>query len=190
MALYALEAKEILTLTAILVPSLATIWVIFLQRDLNDKIQNFKKNLKDYRRDRALELFEDIKDFCKTPDVGSEEESLEIIMDYTDDWQQKDEAISKLLSDEKMIYKIGKFVLSGLLIVFLFGLYTTSNPNDLVIWNYSRLHLTQSFFVVEIFLIFFWFWRIYSYAIILNTVQSGDFDDIEELIEETIENLN
>ena len=53
MTLYNLDSYQILTITAILVPSLVAIWVIFLQRDLTEKSIIFKKHLKEYEKKKV-----------------------------------------------------------------------------------------------------------------------------------------
>lgn len=189
MAWFALSSFQILTLTAILVPSLATIWVVFLQRDLTEKTIVFKQDLKKYGREKSLELFNDIQEFCKDSENEGDEQSLEIIMTFMDDWQGKNEAISKLLKNEDSIYKSGKYVLILLAALFFSGIYSTSNPEDMIFGTMSRIEATQILFLIESSLIFLWFYKIYNFGIILNKVQSRDIEDIEELIEKTIDNM-
>jgi hypothetical protein len=186
MSYYALDSYQILTITALLVPSLAAIWVVFLQRDLNEKTIIFKKDLKEYRRKKSLDLFNKIRDVCASHENEGDEQSLEIIMTFMDDWQQENEAISDLLGNEDSIYKNGKYVLLLLIALFFSGLYSSMHPDKIIIVDISRIELTQVVFVIESVLIFKWFWDIYSFGIILNKVQSREMEDLEELIEKTI----
>lgn len=187
MTLYNLDSYQILTITAILVPALVAIWVLFLQKDLTGKIIIFKKHLKEYEKKKAEELLNAIQD--TTMDRG--EKSLEIIMNYSEEWRLKSKAISRLMSKENDIRKIGRYIIILLVIVFGSGFYASAEPNNsfLVIEDLSRIAAAQFFFTIEIFLILYWFLKIYDFTDILNKVQSGEIKDIEELITDTIEKI-
>ncbi len=196
MVLYKLDSYQILTLSAILVPSLSTIWIIFLQRDLPEKIIVFKKRLKEYRIKKAEELLKrvlaDIRDVKDSIDNGSEkyEMSLEIVMKHSDEWYLKSEAINRLLSKESEIYKIGRYVIIVLAVVFISGIYSSTSPDEIISGNISRIDATQIFFVVEIILIVDWIWIIFNFGFMLNKAQSGEFEDIEELIKDIVETID
>ncbi len=185
MTLYNLDSYQMLTITAILVPSLVAIWVIFLQKDLTEKTIIFKKYLKEYEKNKAEELLNAIQD--TTLDRG--EKSLEIIMIYSEEWRLKSEAISRLMSKENEIRKVGRYIIFLLAIVFGSCLYASAEPNNLVIEDLSRITAAQIFFAIEISLILYWFLKIFDFAHILNKVQSGEIKDIEELITDTIEKI-
>ena len=185
MTLYNLDSYQMLTITAILVPSLVAIWVIFLQKDLTEKTIIFKKYLKEYEKNKAEELLNAIQD--TTLDRG--EKSLEIIMNYSEEWRLKSEAISRLMSKENEIRKVGRYIIFLLAIVFGSCLYASAEPNNLVIEDLSRITAAQIFFAIEISLILYWFLKIFDFAHILNKVQSGEIKDIEELITDTIEKI-
>lgn len=185
MTLYNLDSYQMLTITAILVPSLVAIWVIFLQKDLTEKTIIFKKYLKEYEKNKAEELLNAIQD--TTLDRG--EKSLEIIMNYSEEWRLKSEAISRLMSKENEIRKVGRYIIFLLAIVFGSCLYASAEPNNLVIEDLSRITAAQIFFAIEISLILYWFHQIYDFAHMLNKVQSGEIKDIEELITDTIEKI-
>lgn len=187
MTLYNLDPYQILTITAILVPSLVAIWVIFLQRDLTEKSIIFKKHLKEYEKKKAEELLNAIQDTT----MDRDEKSLEIIMNYSEEWRLKSEAISRLMSTENEIRKVGRYIIFLLAIVFGSGLYASAEPNNsfLVMEDLSRIAAAQVFFAIEIFLILYWFLKIFDFAHILNKVQSGEIRDIEELIADTVEKI-
>ena len=187
MALYNFDSYQILTITAILVPSLVAIWVLFLQRDLTEKSTAFKNQLKAYEKKKAEELLDDIQDLA----MDRNEESLKIILDYSDEWNLKSEAINILNSEETKIYKIGKYIIIMLGVVFASAMYASSLPNEIFFGmrDISRLTATQGFFTAEVFLIIYWFWIIFNFAFMLNKVQSGEIKDIEELIQTTIEKI-
>lgn len=187
MTLYNLDSYQILTITAILVPSLVAIWVLYLQKELTEKIIIFKKHLKKYEKKKAEELLNAIQD--TTMDRG--EKSLETIMNYSEEWRLKSKAISRLMSKENDIRKVGRHIIFLLAIVFGSGLYASAEPNNsfLGIADLSRITAAQGFFTIEIFLILYWFHQIYDFAHMLNKVQSGEIKDIEELITDTIEKI-
>lgn len=187
MTLYNLDSYQILTVTAILMTSLVAIWVLFLQRDLIEKSIIFKKHLKEYEKKKAEELLNAIQATTRDRD----EKSLEIIMNYSEEWRLKSEAISRLMSKENDIRKIGRHIIILLAIVFGSGLYASAEPNNsfLAIEDLSRITAAQVFFTIEIFLILYWFLKIFDFAHILNKVQSGEIKDIEELITDTIEKI-
>lgn len=187
MALYNFDSYEILTITAILVPSLVAIWVLFLQRDLTEKSIAFKKRLKEYEKKKAEELLDDIQDSA----MDRDEDSLKIILNYSEEWNLKSEAINRLISEENKIYKIGKYIIIFLAFIFASGMYSSSLPNEsfFMIVDISRITATQGFFAIEVFLIIYWFWIIFNFAFMLNKVQSGEIKDIEELIQNTIEKI-
>ena len=185
MVLINLDSYQILTLTAILVPSLVAIWVIFLQRDLTEKIIVFKKQLKEYEKKKAEELLDEIQDST----MDRSEDSLEIILGYLSEWELKREAIHKLLSNENEIYKIGRNIIILLAVVFISGMYSSALPNTSFfgIEGISRIEASRGFFILEILLILFWFWKIFNFAFLINKVQSGETKELEELIQTTIE---
>lgn len=187
MTLYNLDSYQMLTITAILVPSLVAIWVLYLQKDLTEKTIIFKKYLKEYEKKKAEELLNAIQD--TTMDRG--EKSLEIIMNYSEEWRLKSKAISRLMSKENDIRKVGRYIIILLAIVFGSGLYASAEPNNsfLGIVDLSRIAAAQFFFTIEIFLILYWFLKIFDFTHILNKVQSGEIRDIEELIDDTVEKI-
>ncbi len=186
MSLYNLDTYQILTITAILVPSLVAIWVIFLQRDLTDKTTKFKNELKSYEKQEAEKLLQEIQATIK----DEKEEALKIIIDYSEEWKLKSEAISQLLNKENDIYRNGKYIIYSLFIIFFSGLYTSAGPNELFLgFNATRLGTFQAFFAVEIFLILWWFLKIFDFAKILNKSQPGEIKDIEELINDITEKI-
>ena len=134
---------------------------------------------------KAEELLDDIQDSA----VDRDDDSLKIILNYSEEWNFKSEAINILLGEENKIYKIGKYIIILLAIVFASGMYSSSLPNEFVIEDVSRITLTQIFFALEVFLIIYWFWIIFNFAFVLNKVQSGDIKDIEELIQNTIKKM-
>lgn len=185
--LFDLESFQIITITAILVPSLVAIWVLFLQRDLTEKSIAFKKGLKEYGKKKAEELLNEIHDIAR----DRTEELLEFIMNYSEEWRLKSGAISRLIGKENEIYRIGRYVIYLLFIVFASGLYASAGPDNLFIGieSLSRITAAQVFFASEIFLILYWFLKIFNFGHILNKVQSGETVDIEELINTTIEEI-
>ncbi|MCK5642900.1 MAG: hypothetical protein KAJ19_18970 [Gammaproteobacteria bacterium] len=187
MTLYNFDSYEILTITAILVPSLVAIWVLFLQRDLTEKFIAFKNRLKEYEKKKAEELLDDIQDSA----MDRDEESLKIILNYSDEWNLKSEAINILINEENKIYNIGKYIIILLGAIFASGMYSSSSPNEsfFIMEGVSRITATQVFFAIEVFLIIYWFWIIFNFAFVLNKVQSGEIKDIEELIQITIEKI-
>ena len=78
-----------------------------------------------------------------------------------------------------------------LFVVFASGLYASAGQDNifLVIEDISRITAAQGFFTIEIFLILYWFLKIFDFGHILNKVQSGETEDIEELINTTIEKI-
>lgn len=186
MPIYNLDTYQILTITAILVPSLVAIWVIFLQKDLTEKSMKFKDTLKNYRENEAEKLLQKIEATIK----DEKEESLKVIIDYSEEWKLKNEAISQLIDKENDIYKIGKYIIYLLFVIFLSGFYSSAGPNELFLgFGATRLGIFQLFFSIEIFLILWWFLKIFNFAQILNKIQTGEIKDIEELINENIENI-
>lgn len=184
MPIYNLDTYQILTITAILVPSLVAIWVIFLQRDLTDKTIKFKNDLKSYEKKEAEKLLQEIQATIK----DEKEEALKIIIDYSEEWELKSEAISQLINKENYIYKIGNYIIYLLFIIFFSGLYASARPNELFLGlNATRLDICQIFFAAEIFLIFWWFLKIFNFAQILNKIQPGNIKDIEDLINDITE---
>jgi hypothetical protein len=183
MALYNLDSYQILILTAILVPSLVTIWVVFLQKDLTEKTLEFKKTLKSYEKQEAEKLLQEIQNTIK----DEEEEAVKIIINYSEEWKIKSEAVSRLINKENEIYKIGKNIIYSLFIIFISGFYASAGPNELfLILDTTRIGTFQFFFVLEISLILYWFLKIFEFAHILNKVQSGDISDLEELINKVV----
>jgi hypothetical protein len=186
MPLYNLDTYQILTITAIIVPSLVAIWIIFLQRDLTDKSIKFKNNLKSYEKKEAEKLLQEIQATIK----DEKEEALKIIIDYSEEWKLKSEAVSQLINKENDIYRIGKYIIYLLFIIFFSGLYASAGPNEFFLgFNATRLGTFQLFFAAEIFLILWWFLKIFDFARILNKIQPGDIKDIEELINDTTEKI-
>jgi hypothetical protein len=110
-------------ITAILVPSLVAIWVLYLQKELTEKIIIFKKHLKEYEKKKAEELLNAIQD--TTMDRG--EKSLETIMNHSEEWRLKSKAISRLMSKENDIRKVGRHIIFLLAIVFGSGLYASGS---------------------------------------------------------------
>ena len=186
MPIYNLDTYQILTITAILVPSLVAIWIIFLQKDLTEKSMKFKDTLKNYGENEAGKLLQKIEATIK----DKKEESLKIIIDYSEEWNLKNEAISQLIDEENDIYKIGKYIIYLLFIIFFSGLYSSAGPNELFLgFDATRLGTFQLFFSIEIFLILWWFLKIFNFAQILNKIQTGEIKDIEELINKNIEKV-
>ena len=186
MPIYNLDTYQILTIRAILVLSLVAIWVIFLQRDLTEKTMEFKNTLKNYEKNEAENLLKKIEATIK----DEKEESLKIIIDYSEEWKLKSEAISQLIDKENDIYKMGKYVIYLLFIIFFSGLYSSAGPNELFLgFDATRLGTFQIFFAIEIFLILWWFLKIFDFARILNKIQPGEIKDIEELINDNIEKI-
>ena len=186
MPTYNLDTYQILTITAILVPSLVAIWIIFLQKDLTEKSMKFKDTLKNYGENEAEKLLQKIEATIK----DKKEESLKIIIDYSEEWNLKNEAISQLIDEENDIYKIGKYIIYLLFIIFFSGLYSSAGPNELFLgFDATRLGIFQLFFSIEIFLILWWFLKIFNFAQILNKIQTGEIKDIEELINKNIEKV-
>ena len=186
MPIYNLDTYQILTITAILVPSLVAIWIIFLQKDLTEKSMKFKDTLKNYGENEAEKLLQKIEATIK----DKKEESLKIIIDYSEEWNLKNEAISQLIDEENDIYKIGKYIIYLLFIIFFSGLYSSAGPNELFLgFDATRLGTFQLFFSIEIFLILWWFLKIFNFAQILNKIQTGEIKDIEELINKNIEKV-
>ena len=95
------------------------------------------------------------------------------------------------MSTENEIRKVGRYIIFLLAIVFGSGLYASAEPNNsfLVIEDLSRIVAAQVFFAIEIFLILYWFLKIFDFGHMLNKVQSGEIKDIEELITDTIEKI-
>ena len=112
-------------------------------------------------------------------------------MNYSYEWNLKSEAISRLIDEENKIYKIGKYIIILLAVVFASCMYSSSLPNKsfFIMEGISRITATQGFFAIEVFLIIYWFWIIFNFAFVLNKVQSGEIKDIEELIQNTIEKI-
>ena len=169
-----------------LVPSLVAIWIIFLQRDLTDKTIKFKNELKCYEKQEAEKLLQEIQAIIK----DEKEEALKIIIDYSEEWKLKSEAISQLINKENDIYRMGKYIIYLLLIIFFSGFYASTGPTESFLGiDATRLEIFQIFFAAEILLILWWFLKIFDFARILNKSQPGEIKDIEELINDITEKI-
>ncbi|MCD4844438.1 MAG: hypothetical protein K8R25_08130 [Methanosarcinales archaeon] len=137
-----------------------TFWTVFLQKDLVEKFITFKKLLKQYEKKKAEELLDKVQDSA----IDRNEDSLEMIIEYSEEWILETEAINKLLNNEKQIFKIGKYIIILLFIVYVSGIYSSMLPNEIIIGDFSKIDLAQIFFVIEIILILYWFWRIFNFS--------------------------
>jgi len=185
-----LSSYEILMLTTLLIPALTAVWIIFLQKDLSEKITKFNQILKEYERQEAKKLLRKIKEIISKKSEKSTDEALEALTKYFDDWKIKSAAISLLIKKEERIYQLGKIMLAMLLVIYLSGIYTSWGPNDYFLGtNYSRLSVLQSFFIILIFIVVLWLWDILNFGKELNKVCYGSSYDIEELISKYIEEI-
>jgi len=185
MILYNLDSYQILTLTYILLLALSAIFVIFIPRNLPEKITVFRKRLNEYKKQKVEELLiklpagiEDIRAIKDDPE--KHERFLDIAINISDKWSLKIEAINRLLIKENEIHKIGKFVLFSIAAVFISGMYSKSAPDDFIVGEFSRINLTHILFIVEIFLILYWIWIIFNFVVMFKA-QSEELRDIEEL---------
>lgn len=185
MILYNLDSYQILTLTYILMLALSAIFVIFIPRNLPEKITVFRKRLNEYKKKKVEELLiklpvgiEDIKAIRDDPE--KHEIFLESAINISDGWSLKIEAINRLLIKETEIHKIGKFVLFSIATVFVSGIFSNIAPGDFIVGEFSRIDLTQILFIVEIFLVLYWIWIIFNFVVMLKA-QSEELRGIEEL---------
>lgn len=185
-----LSSYEILMLTTLLIPALTAVWIIFLQKDLSEKITKFNQILKEYERQEARKLLRKIKEIISKKNESSTDEALETLTKYFDDWKIKSAAISSLIKKEERIYQLGKTMLAMVLVVYLCGIYTSWEPNSYFLsTKYSRLSVLQFLFVILIFIVVLWLWDILNFGKELNKVCYGSSCDIEELISKYVEEL-
>ena len=181
---------EILTLTTLLIPALTAIWIIFLQKDLSEKIAKFNQGLKCYEREEAKNLIGKIKEIIDEEKRESIDKALEALTEYFDDWKVKSAAISLLIKKEEDIYRIGKTMLFMLFVVYISGIYASWSPKDYFLGTgYSRLSVLQFFFFILVLIVIWWLWRILEFGRELNKVYYGSPSDIEELISKYIEEI-
>lgn len=95
--------------------ALSAIFVIFIPRNLPEKITVFRNRLNEYKKKKVEELLiklpngiKDIKALKEDPE--KHERFLDIAIILSDKWSLKIEAINRLLIKENEIHKIGKFV--------------------------------------------------------------------------------
>lgn len=187
MTTYDISPKDILTLATILLPSLVAIWTIFLQKELVSKLIEFKNNLKLYEKDEAEKLLQRIQDAIK----DEHEKALEIIIDYSKEWQLKSEAVFQLLNKENEIYKSWNTIIYLLLAIFASAFYASAGPDELIFTtNITRLGVCQILFGIEIILIFRWIKSMFDFIRILNKIQPGEIKEIGILIDNIIEKMN
>lgn len=187
MTTFDISPKDILTLATILLPSLVAIWTIFLQKELVSKLIEFKNNLKLYEKYEAEKLLQRIQDAIK----DEHEKALEIIIDYSKEWQLKSEAIFQLLNKENEIYKSWNNIIYLLLAIFASAFYASAGPDELIFTtNITRLGVCQMLFGIEIILIFRWIKSMFDFIRILNKIQPGEIKEIGILIDNIIEKMN
>jgi hypothetical protein len=179
---------EVLAITSWLVPAITAIWLIFLQRDLSEKVAEFKMRLKKYGEDESRKILARIQKILKEEKDTSK--ALETLTNYFDDWSLKSEAISLLMKKEDDIYNIGKSMLFLLILVFGAGIYASLNPTESFwFFSVSRVSVLYWLFLILIFIVVLWFWKIFDFGKELNRVYYGGLSEMEDIILKYIEKV-
>jgi hypothetical protein len=177
-----------LAITSWLVPAITAIWLIFLQRDLSEKVAEFKMRLKKYGEDESRKILARIQKILKEEKDTSK--ALETLTNYFDDWSLKSEAISLLMKKEDDIYNIGKSMLFLLILVFGAGIYASLNPTESFwFFSVSRVSVLYWLFLILIFIVVLWFWKIFDFGKELNRVYYGGLSEMEDIILKYIEKV-
>ncbi len=143
--------------------------------------------MKLYEKDEAEKLLQRIQDAIK----DEHEKALEIIIDYSKEWQLKSEAVFQLLNKENEIYKSWNTIIYLLLAIFASAFYASAGPDELIFTtNITRLGVCQILFGIEIILIFRWIKSMFDFIRILNKIQPGEIKEIGILIDNIIEKMN
>jgi len=181
-----LTVFEILSINTVLVTALVGIWTLFLRREMTKSLTKFRAVLKDYKKQKAKDLFEKIRDAEKKPDVIK---AMDRISDYTDSWGYISEAVSVLKSKEDQIYKYGKYAIAFFAGTFLFALYTATEPEAIFTGYITRIGFLHFLLALEILLIFYWIWIIFDFGKILTEFSEAESEDIEKRIMKTKEGI-
>jgi len=124
-----------------------------------------------------------------TVNARNEEEALEEISEYTDNWYYLTHAITKLLEEDNRIHKWAKRVITLFALTFLMGIYTSGGPQELFTGQYTRLDILLALFAIEILASLYWLWMFISFNHKMSTISTGELEDIEEVLEKVIEEI-
>jgi flagellar motor component MotA len=128
-----LSPYEVLTISAVLIGALVTIWGVLLRKEFATTIGEFKAILRSYEKKKAKDLLTEIKKALKK----KEEEALNEISDYTDNWYYVTSAVTKLLDEEKRIHKWAKYVVILFALTFAMGIHASTGSQELFLGEYS-----------------------------------------------------
>ena len=183
-----LSSTEVLTISAVLVGALVTIWSVLLRREFAKTLGEFKVILRNYQRKKSKDLLTEIKRVVRKR--GGKEEALDEISEYTNNWYYLTQAVAKLLEEDKRVHKWAKYVIILFGGTFLMGIYTSGSPQEIFFEPYTRLDILLFLFAIEILVSLKWLWMLISFNRKMSTtISTGELGDVAEVVEEVIEEI-
>jgi len=128
-------------------------------------------------------------DIKECVDKKDEEEALDEISEYTNNWFYLTQAVSKLLEEDRRINKWAKYVIILFALTFLMGIHASGAPHEIFVGELARLDALLGLFAVEILASLYWVWMFISFNRKMMTISTGESEDIEEIVEEAIKEI-
>jgi hypothetical protein len=180
-----LSPAEVLGISTGLVGALVTIWAVFLRKEFSDSLTKFRKNLRGYKKKQSRILLDDV-----TRAIGSKnEDAMDQISEFTDNWNLICEAVSTLLAEEKRMQKWTQYVIALFALTFLAGIYASYGPQLIFTGQFTRLDLLLALFALEVLASLYWLWKLFSFNRKMARVSSGEAEDVDETMAEVIKGL-
>jgi len=181
-----LSPTNVIAISAGLIGVLVTLWAVWIRKEFSEALSSFRIALRKYQKKKSKSLLKDIKECV---DDKEEQEALDEISEYTNNWFYLTQAVSKLLEEDKRVNNWAKYVLIAFAITFLMGIHASGAPQEIFSGEITRLDALLGLFALEILASLYWVWTFISFSRKMMTISTGESEDIEEIIEEVIKEI-
>jgi hypothetical protein len=181
-----LSPTDVIAISAVLIGVLVTIWVVWIRKEFSEALGSFRIALRRYRKRKSKSLLANIKECAGEKD---EEEALDEISKYTNNWFYLTNAVSELMQEDRRVNRWAKYVLVLFALTFLMGIHASGAPQEIFTGEYTRLDVLLGLFALEILASLYWVWKFISFNRKMMTISTGESEDIEEIVEEVVKEI-